>query len=101
MDDTTATTVDAIETTHAVATHAVTVRYYAAAAEAAGRQEEEVTLRAAATVGDLRAHLLATYGDAMARVLASASFLADARISRDDTRALGRTVDVLPPFAGG
>ncbi|MEP7765326.1 MoaD/ThiS family protein [Sanguibacter sp. 25GB23B1] len=79
----------------------VTVRYYAAAAEAAGRQEEDVRLTAAATVGDLKAYLAATYGPAMTRVLASASFLADARISRDDARALGQTVDVLPPFAGG
>lgn len=86
-----------VETT----TRVVTVRYYAAAAEAAGRQEEDVPLVAAATVGDLKAYLVATYGDAMARVLASASFLADARISRDDARTLGRTVDVLPPFAGG
>ncbi|PFG33819.1 MoaD/ThiS family protein [Sanguibacter antarcticus] len=79
----------------------VTVRYYAAAADAAGLQEEEVPLPAAATVGDLKAFLVETYGDAMARVLASASFLADARISRDDSRVLGLTVDVLPPFAGG
>lgn len=79
----------------------VTVRYYAAAAEAAGRQEEVVPFPPAATVGDLKAYLLETYGDAMSRVLASASFLADARISRDDTRLLGLAVDVLPPFAGG
>jgi molybdopterin converting factor small subunit len=82
-------------------TRTVTVRYYAAAAEAAGRQEEEVALPAAATVGDLKVHLVAAYGEAMTRVLASASFLADARISRDDARVLGRAVDVLPPFAGG
>lgn len=82
-------------------TRTVTVRYYAAAAEAAGRTEEDVAFAPDATVGDLKAHLVATYGGAMTRVLASASFLADARISRDDARALGTTVDVLPPFAGG
>jgi ribosomal protein S4E len=37
----------------------------------------------------------------MARVLASGSFLVDGVVSRDDARALGLRVDVLPPFAGG
>ena len=77
----------------------VTIRYFAAAAEAAGREEE--SLPAMATVGELRALLVRTYGDAMARVLASGSFLVDGVVSRDDSRALGLRVDVLPPFAGG
>ena len=55
----------------------------------------------AATVGDLRALLIDRYGDAMARVLASGSFLVDGVVSRDDARTLGARVDVLPPFAGG
>jgi molybdopterin converting factor small subunit len=75
------------------------VRYFAAAAEAAGREEE--TLPAVPTVGELRSVLLVRYGDAMARVLASGSFLVDGVVSRDDSRALGSRVDVLPPFAGG
>jgi molybdopterin synthase sulfur carrier subunit len=100
-------------------TASVVVRYFAAAGEAAAREEEtlEVPVRsvgagtgvngvgatdaAAATVGDLRALLLDLYGDAMARVLASGSFLVDGVVSRDDTRTLGARVDVLPPFAGG
>jgi hypothetical protein len=53
------------------------------------------------TVGALRLLLVERYGDAMARVLASGSFLVDGVVSRDDSRALGSTVDVLPPFAGG
>lgn len=77
----------------------VTVRYFAAAADAAGRLEE--TLPAVVTVGALRAMLIDRYGDAMARVLASGSFLVDGVVSRDDSRALGLRVDVLPPFAGG
>ncbi|WP_394769147.1 MoaD/ThiS family protein [Lacisediminihabitans sp.] len=77
----------------------VRVRYFAAAAEAAGREEE--TLDAVPTVGELRAVLLARYGDAMSRVLASGSFLVDGVVSRDDSRTLGARVDVLPPFAGG
>jgi molybdopterin synthase sulfur carrier subunit len=77
----------------------VIVRYFAAAADAAGRQEE--TLPALETVGALRALLVERYGDAMARVLASGSFLVDGVVSRDDSRGIGARVDVLPPFAGG
>lgn len=76
----------------------VEVRYFAAAAEAAGCESESL---AAGTVGELKAALVARYGDPMARVLASGSFLVDGVVSRDDARALGARVDVLPPFAGG
>ncbi|CAN5249108.1 MoaD/ThiS family protein [soil metagenome] len=77
----------------------VLVRYFAAAAEAAGTEEEH--LPAQSTAGELKAALVQRYGDAMARVLASGSFLIDGVVSRDDARALGARVDVLPPFAGG
>lgn len=82
----------------------LTVRYFAAAAEAAGREEEVLAPALAAsltTVGAVRAHLVERYGAAMARVLANGSFLVDGVVSRDDARPVGRTVDVLPPFAGG
>lgn len=74
------------------------VRYFAAAAEAAGREEESLE---AATVGELRALLVERYGQPMTRVLANGSFLVDGVVSRDDSRAVGERVDVLPPFAGG
>ena len=77
----------------------VLVRYFAAAAEAAGCEEESIA--PLATVGELRALLVARYGEPMARVLANGSFLVDGVVSRDDARALGSRVDVLPPFAGG
>jgi sulfur-carrier protein len=77
----------------------VDVRYFAAAAEASGVLEE--SLPDVDTVGALRAVLIERYGDAMARVLASGSFLVDGVVSRDDGRAVGARVDVLPPFAGG
>jgi molybdopterin synthase sulfur carrier subunit len=77
----------------------VLVRYFASAAEAAGREEE--LLPAVATVGQLRTVLVERYGEAMARVLASGSFLVDGVVSRDDARTVGARVDVLPPFAGG
>jgi sulfur-carrier protein len=75
----------------------VLVRYFAAAADAAGREEERL---AVATVGDLRDILLATY-PAMTAVLAKGSFLVDGVVTRDPARALGARVDVLPPFSGG
>jgi molybdopterin synthase sulfur carrier subunit len=75
----------------------VLVRYFAAAAEAAGRDEERLT---ASTVGELRDTLLASY-PALAPVLAKGSFLVDGVVTRDPTRPLGTRVDVLPPFSGG
>jgi len=77
----------------------VVVRYFAAAADVTGVLEE--TLPAESTVGALRATLIERYGEPMARVLASGSFLVDGIVSRDDTVPLGAKVDVLPPFAGG
>jgi len=82
----------------------LTVRYFAAAAEAAGREVEQFEGALAAsltTVGAVRAHLIEAYGPAMARVLANGSFLVDGIISRDDARPAGHRIDVLPPFAGG
>ena len=76
----------------------VEVRYFAAAAEAAGRDDESFDV---ATVGELRSELEARYGEPMARVLRSGSFLVDGVVSRDPALTLGSRVDVLPPFSGG
>ena len=76
------------------------VRYFAAAAEAAGRADE-VWDSPVATVGELRAALAERYGAPMSRVLETGSFLVDGVVSRDPARPLGERVDVLPPFAGG
>jgi sulfur-carrier protein len=78
----------------------VLVRYFAAAAEAAGHDEETLS-DAPATLGLLRDRLIAEYGDPMARVLASGSFLIDGVARRDPEYPVGGRVDVLPPFAGG
>lgn len=75
----------------------VLVRYFAAAADAVGRDEERLT---ASTVGELRDTLLTSY-PALAPVLAKGSFLVDGVVTRDPTRPLGSRVDVLPPFSGG
>jgi molybdopterin converting factor small subunit len=78
----------------------ILVRYFAAAAEATGLEEERIAL-ADGTLGGLRDELLARYGEPMERVLRSGSFLLDGVVSRDPGRSLGERVDVLPPFAGG
>ncbi len=77
----------------------VRVRYYAAAADAAGREEERIVV--APTAGALRAWLSERYGAAMTRVLDTGSLLVDGTVTRDPDRRLAGTVDVLPPFAGG
>ncbi|ANJ26211.1 MoaD/ThiS family protein [Agromyces aureus] len=79
----------------------VTVRYFAAAADAAGLEEERLELAASATVADLREVLLDRYGAPMERVLRSGSFLVGGRVERDPAAALSEQVDILPPFAGG
>ena len=80
----------------------VTVRYFAAAAEAAGIEEETLAAAdAGTTVGELRDVLVGRYGAAMARIVANGSFLVDGVVRRDGAAPLGERVDVLPPFAGG
>lgn len=79
----------------------VTVRYFAAAADAAGREEESLSFAQGATLGDLRALLELRYGEQMARVMNSGSFLLDRVVRRDLGIPLSAQVDVLPPFAGG
>ena len=78
---------------------AVTVRYFAAAAEAAGREEEQ--LETEPTAGALRALLAERYGAGMQRVLDVGSLLVDGVVTRDPARPVRSRVDVLPPFAGG
>lgn len=78
---------------------AVTVRYFAGAAEAAGCEEERVE---AATLGELRAVLLERHGPALGRVLPRCAVLVGGERGGDDRPVPeGAVVDVLPPFAGG
>ena len=78
----------------------IAIRYFAAAADAAGRAEE-IWPNPVQTVGELKSELIARYGAEMSRVLATGSFLVDGLVSRDPARPVGARVDVLPPFAGG
>ena len=81
---------------------AVTVRFFAAARDAAGADTRTLTLPAGATVADAIAELCGQ-SDELALVLRKCSFLCDSVAVRDrDTVLRARqTLDVLPPFAGG
>ena len=76
------------------------MRYFAAAADAAGRGEETVHLTGT-TVAALREALELRYGESMTRVLRTGSILVDGVVSRDPERPLGAAADVLPRFSGG
>ncbi|MCV7193488.1 MoaD/ThiS family protein [Mycolicibacterium brumae] len=74
------------------------VRFFAAAAEAAGVAEQPVD---AETLGELRATLSAEHAG-LAPLLGCCAVLVDgARASDDTVLPATATVDVLPPFAGG
>lgn len=79
----------------------IKIRYFAAAAEAAGVSEEQWSCGEPATLTVLREQLSEKYGSEMARILRTGSFLVDGTVRRDGGAVQGSTVDVLPPFAGG
>ncbi|WP_018602059.1 MoaD/ThiS family protein [Mycobacterium sp. 155] len=84
------------------ATVDVTVRYFAAAAAAAGVETETLGLESGTTIEELVARL-GDGNDELARVLKRCSYLCDGVAVHDKTRAVTapQTLDVLPPFAGG
>ncbi|HEY5857586.1 MAG TPA: MoaD/ThiS family protein [Aldersonia sp.] len=77
------------------------VRYFAAAADAAGCAKETLTLPDSPTVRDVDVALRERHGAGMARVLSVAAYLVGDELTRDPDFAVGAAVDVLPPFAGG
>ncbi|WP_235682841.1 MoaD/ThiS family protein [Mycolicibacterium alvei] len=81
---------------------AVTVRYFAAAAAAAGVDTETLDLAKDATIASL-VEQLSGRGSELARVLKRCSYLCDGVAVRDLNRPMStpQTIDVLPPFAGG
>lgn len=79
----------------------IVVRYFAAAADVTGLDEEVVAFQPGMTLGTLQATLITRYGAAMQQVLRAGSFLVDGRAKTDRSAPVGRVVDVLPPFAGG
>jgi molybdopterin synthase sulfur carrier subunit len=83
----------------------VTIRYWAAAKDAAGMPEESLE---ADTLADALNAVVAsrTPGSRLREILARSSFLVDAapvgRAARESvTLSEGAVIEVLPPFAGG
>lgn len=74
------------------------VRYFAAAAEAAGVDAEE---RGESSLEELRAAVVAEH-PALADILPRCAVMVDG-VRSDDDRSLAdaQLIDVLPPFAGG
>lgn len=93
----------AADASPAPAAPSVTVRYFAAAHEAAGVAEERVPVVAGTSVGAFLDDLAARHGARLRDVLAVCALLADGTLHRDRDAPLGTpaVVDVLPPFAGG
>ncbi|MCE0487124.1 MoaD/ThiS family protein [Ornithinimicrobium sediminis] len=77
-----------------------TLRYFAAAAEAAGTDQELV---AASDVAGALAVAVQRHGPRLAHVVQHSSLLLDGRYVTDRGTALADAdvVEVLPPFAGG
>ncbi|PKQ26929.1 MAG: molybdopterin synthase sulfur carrier subunit [Actinobacteria bacterium HGW-Actinobacteria-4] len=78
----------------------VTVRYFAAAAEAVGTSEETYH---AESLGGLRESMAQRHGPAIEPVFARCAWLVAGERADDPTLTLadGASVDLLPPFAGG
>ncbi|MGV0812261.1 MoaD/ThiS family protein [Mycolicibacterium boenickei] len=83
-------------------TVAVTIRYFAAAAAAAGVDTETLDIEKDATIATLVEHLSGRDAE-FARVLKRCSYLCDGMAVRDMGKPVStpQTIDVLPPFAGG
>ncbi|MEU7763564.1 MoaD/ThiS family protein [Nocardia sp. NPDC049190] len=79
----------------------VEIRYFAAMAEAVGKDREELDFPPGATIADLRSTLTSLYGAELEKRLAVCAFVVDDELTRDSGTALSPRVDVLPPFAGG
>ena len=85
------------------------VRYFAAAAAAAGVEQEEVAAETVLTRSELQQvlvnlHPVAPAGEqSLAQVLPQCSWLVDGTAARDPEAPVvpAATVEVLPPFAGG
>lgn len=79
----------------------ITVRYYAQAREAAGRDEERIVLDAGASL-DALWHVLAARHPALSPLEAGVSFAVGANPSaRETSLQAGDVVSILPPVSGG
>lgn len=80
----------------------LTVRFFAAARQAAGTDARTLALPVDSTIRDVVRELCGQSDD-LALVLQKCSFLLDGVAVRDRETVLAahQTLDVLPPFAGG
>lgn len=78
----------------------VQVRYFAAAAAAAGVTEESVE---PGTLAQITQRIGDKHGALMGKVLPACSFLVNGTSTTDHGTevAAGSSIDILPPFAGG
>jgi sulfur-carrier protein len=95
-----------VATTSSSAPVGATLRYWAAAREAAGTSEEPTAAPDLAAALDEAVARRAGRGPQLARVLARCSFLVDGEpVGVRDHAAVGlppgAVVEILPPFAGG
>lgn len=98
MTTSTGTSASSLGEASATAGGVITVRYFAAAAEAAGLDTETVP---AGTAAQVVAEMTSRHPD-LAVVLTRCALLAEGtRVEGDDAVRAGVTLDVLPPFAGG
>lgn len=76
------------------------VRFFAAAADAAGTTTTDVS---STTLADLVKDLNEQHGEQFATVLDRCSVLVDGRAVTDGSESLSdaKVIDILPPFAGG
>ncbi|MGN2636641.1 MoaD/ThiS family protein [Nocardia takedensis] len=79
----------------------VEIRYFAAIADAVGKDRETFDLPSGATIADLRVTLAGAYGPDLDSMLNVCAYLVGDELTRDPKAALTPRVDVLPPFAGG
>lgn len=85
----------------------VTVRLWAAVAEATGHRHGTELSYAADSVADLLGRMRGEHGDAFEAVVPMCTVLVDGMISSQSSGDAawplpdGATVDLLPPFAGG
>jgi sulfur-carrier protein len=88
------------------ATGTATLRYWAAAREAAGMPEEETHAQTLGAALEAAVSERGADGERLARVLKRCSFLVDGRqVGKLDPGSVrldpGAVVEILPPFAGG
>lgn len=84
-----------------MADNQVLIRYFAAAADIIGRDEETIIFTGTPSLGDLHEQLLQEYGQRIAQLLSVSAFLVGGELTRDPTHPISGKVGVLPPFAGG